>query len=132
MSIIKRKDIPGLSDIPNAYLSPNLTNQDSNSIFFRWQLYVGDSLVDNSKLNVYLNPPFQTLTNANPVVDSTTGEPIVLPATLDIDLSEIIKNSPNYPGNYSIRLHTHVTPLDTMPSRNIEFYIESISNYTAK
>jgi len=128
MSIIKRKDIPGLSDIPNAYLSPNLTNQDSNSIFFRWQLYVGDSLVDNSKLNVYLNPPFQTLANANPVVDSTTGEPIVLPATLDIDLSEIIKNSPNYPGNYSIRLHTHVTPLDTMPSRNVEFYIESISN----
>ena len=118
MSIIKKYDIPGIDGVMKRYNHPPLETLNPTDIFFRWQLLVGDSNFDSSELSDYLGPPPNAIK-----INEVTGTP-----TLDLNLKDLLGSRTNYPGKYSLILHTHKTRVDSHESKDVYLYVKSISN----
>ena len=116
MTHVNKYDVPGIEDVLSRYERLSVNTNAGTGIFFRWQLMVGESLVDNSKLSNYLINP-----NGNFNVDGDGKE------TINFNLKDILHPKNEIPGSYSLKLYTHATPKDLFPTRAVEFYIKTIS-----
>ena len=116
MNLINKYDVPGIEDVLSRYERFSVNTNNGAGIFFRWQLMVGESLVDHSKLSNYLVNP-----NGNFNVD---GDGKV---TIDFNLKDVLHPKNENPGAYSLKLYTHATPKDLFSTRVLEFYIKTIS-----
>ena len=116
MKPINRYNIPGIEDVLSRYERLSVNTGNGAGIFFRWQLMVGESLADNSKLSDYLVNP-----NGNFNVDGDGKE------TINFNLKDILHSKNESPGSYSLKLYTHATPHGFDATRNVEFYIKTIS-----
>ena len=116
MNPVNKYDIPGIEDVLSRYERLSVNTNSGAGIFFRWQLMVGESLVDNSKLSNYLVNP-----NGNFNVDGDGKE------TTDFNLKDVLHPKNESPGSYSLKLYTHATPKGLFPTRALEFYIKTIS-----
>jgi len=117
MNPINKYDVPGIEDVLSRYERLSVNTNNGAGIFFRWQLMVGESLVDNSKLSNYLVNP-----NGNFNVDGDGKE------TINFNLKDVLHPENKTPGSYSLKLYTHATPKDLFTTRAVEFYIKTISN----
>ena len=116
MNPVNKYDIPGIEDVLSRYERISVNTNNGAGIFFRWQLMVGESLADNSKLSDYLVNP-----SGNFNVDENGKE------TIDFNLKDILHSKNDNPGSYSLKLYTHATPKNLFPTRAVEFYIKTIS-----
>ena len=116
MNLVKKYDVPGIEDVLSRYERISVNTNNGAGIFFRWQLIVGESLVDHSKLSNYLVNP-----NGNFKVDGDGKE------TADFNLKDVLHPKNESPGSYSLKLYTHATPKDLFTTRALEFYIKTIS-----
>lgn len=116
MNLVKKYDVPGIEDVLSRYERLSVNTNNGAGIFFRWQLIVGKSLVDHSKLSNYLVNP-----NGNFKVDGDGKE------TADFNLKDVLHPKNESPGSYSLKLYTHATPKDLFTTRALEFYIKTIS-----
>ena len=116
MSIIKKYDIPGIDKVLNRYEDSPVNHHNGEGIFFRWQLLVGQNLLDNSKLVDHIAPTYGGFK-----VDGEGRH------TLDFNLKNIL-GSGRHPGSYVLKLNTHATPHNESSTRPLEFYVKSISS----
>lgn len=116
MNLVNKYDVPGIENVLSRYERISVNTNAGAGIFFRWQLMVGESLVDHSKLSNYLVNP-----NGNFNVDGDGKE------TIDFNLKDVLHPKNENPGSYSLKLYTHATPKDLFTTRALEFYIKTIS-----
>ena len=116
MGTIKKYDIPGIDKVMNRYEDSPVNSGNGAGIFFRWQLLVGGSPFDSSKISNYMAP-----TDGGFKVDSDGRH------TLDFNLKNLLGINKYNPGSYDLRLYTHVTPHNETSTRDLEFYVKTIS-----
>ena len=116
MTHVNKYDVPGIEDVLSRYERLSVNTGNGAGIFFRWQLMVGESIADNSNLSDYLVNP-----NGNFNVDGDGKE------TINFNLKDVLHPKNEIPGSYSLKLYTHATPHNLDATRDLEFYIKTIS-----
>jgi hypothetical protein len=117
MSIPKKYDLPEIDNVLSRYETSPVNSGNGAGIFFRWQLLVGGSPFDSSKISNYL-----ASTAGSFKVDGDGRH------TLDFNLKNLLGSNKYNPGSYALRLYTHVTPHNETSTRALEFYVKAISS----
>ena len=116
MSTIKKYDIPGINNIPSRYdpLVPILV--EKSDLFFRWQILVGDRILESSALDNYMGIPANAVNFNNP-----QGP------TIDFNLKTLLGPKNLHPGSYLLRLYANRLWRDQGNTKQVKFYIKTIS-----
>jgi hypothetical protein len=116
MSTIKKYDIPGIDNIPSRYdpLVPLIV--EKSDLFFRWQIMVGNTILDNSKLSNYMAIPSSAINFNGP-----------LKPTIDFNLKTLLDNKNLHPGSYSLKLYANRIWKNQGNTKQVQFYIKTIS-----
>tara|TARA_R110002012_G_scaffold186759_3_gene353507 strand:+ start:4317 stop:8024 length:3708 start_codon:yes stop_codon:yes gene_type:complete len=116
MSTIKKYDIPGIDNIPSRYdpLVPLLV--EKSDLFFRWQILVGDQILESSRLDNYMGIPANAINFNNP-----QGP------TIAFNLKTLLGPKNLHPGSYSLRLYANRLWKNQGNTKQVKFYVKTIS-----
>ena len=116
MSVIKKYDIPGIANIQSRHEAIHTVLAEKSEFFFRWQILVGDTILDNSKLSSYMPIPSSAINLSEPYKP-----------TIDFNLKTILESRNLHPGSYSLRLYANRIWKEHENLKQVQFYIKSIS-----